>query len=287
MARKKNPINDIVDTVGAWLGGNRGTVNPQVARVQRDLGRAVSAADAATGGLGAAALRDVKNFQQGGSLPTNLAKTAAVTAAAGAVGAKAAQVAGKVLPKVAQKVLPAEIGVHHSVAMKGQPFTGTVRGSKAGRSLTAMDQQAGQSYFWATKGKGGAAKAAKEVKFQTEEIGFKYVDFPETSTAMGYVTKVPRGAAKVDPNLPGSTARQVAGGTQKIVKSVAGTGNPHYAVAKSFTDEDVRKLTSAVRAAKAVEVAKSAAKIGGATGVVGGAAVVAAKKRGRGGKNKR
>ena len=104
---------------------------------------------------------------------------------------------------------------------------------------------------------------------------------------MGYVTRVPRGAAKVDPNLPGSTARQVAGGTQKVVKSVAGTGNPYYAVAKSFTDEDVRKLTSAVRAAKAVEVAKSAAKIGGAAGVVGGAAAVAAKKRGRGSKNKR
>lgn len=95
--RKKNPINDIVDTVGAWLGGNRGTVNPQVARVQRDLGRAVSAADTATGGFGAAALRDVKKFQQGRSLPTNLAKTAAVTAAAGAVGAKAAQVAGKAI----------------------------------------------------------------------------------------------------------------------------------------------------------------------------------------------
>ena len=26
MARKQNPINDIVDTVGAWFGGNRGTV---------------------------------------------------------------------------------------------------------------------------------------------------------------------------------------------------------------------------------------------------------------------
>ena len=284
MARKKNPINDIIDAAGAWLGGNRGTVNPQVARVQRDLGTVAQTIDTyGTGGLGQAALRDVKNFRQGGSLPTNLAKTAAVTAAAGAVGAKAAQIGGRVLPKVAQKVLPAEIGVHHSVAMKGQPFTGTVRGSKAGRSLTAMDQQAGQSYFWATKGKGGAAKAAKEVKFQTEEIGFKYVDFPETSTAMGYVTKVPRGAAKVDPNLPGSIARQVAGGTQKVVKSVAGTGNPHYAVAKSFTDADAARLANAVRVAKAVEVAKSAAKIGGAAGVVGGAAAVGAKKRGRGG----
>ena len=289
MARKKNPINDIVDTVGAWLGGNRGTINPQVQRVQRDLGTVAQTIDTfGTGGVGQALVSDAQRMAaSGSSTPTALYKTAAVNLAAGAAGVGAAKVAGKVLPTVARKVLPAEIGVHHSVAMKGQPFTGTVRGSKAGRSLTAMDQQAGQSYFWATKGKGGAAKAANEVKFQTEEIGFKYVDFPETSTAMGYVTKVPRGAAKVDPNLPGSTARQVAGGTQKVVKSVAGTGNPYYAVAKSFSDEDVRKLASAVRAAKAVEVAKSAAKIGGAAGVVGGPAAVAAKKRGRGSKNKR
>ena len=92
--KPKNPINDIVDTVGAWLGGNRGTINPQVARVQRDLGTVTQTIDTFTGGLGAAALRDARNFQQGGSLPTNLAKTAAVNLAAGAEGAKAAQVAG-------------------------------------------------------------------------------------------------------------------------------------------------------------------------------------------------
>jgi hypothetical protein len=290
MARRpKNPINDIKDAVGAWLGGSRGTINPQVQRVQRDLGTVAQTVDTfGTGGVGQALVSDAQRMAAtGSSTPTALYKTAAVNLAAGAAGVGAAKVLGKVLPKVAQKVLPAEIGVHHSVAMKGQPFTGTVRGSKAGRSLTAMDQQAGQSYFWSTKGRGGASKAAQEVKFQTEEIGFKYVDFPETSTSMGYVTKVPRGAAKVDPNLPGSTARQVAGGTQKVVKSVAGTGNPYYAVAKSFSDEDVRRLTNAVRAAKAVEVAKSAAKIGGPAGVVGGAAVGVTKKRGRGSKNKR
>jgi hypothetical protein len=173
--------------------------------------------------------------------------------------------------------------VHHSVAMKGQPFTGAIRGSKAGRSLTAMDQQAGQSYFWSTQGKGGAAKAANEVKFQTEEIANKYVDFPDASTAVGYVTKIPRGIAKADPNLLGSIARQVAGGTQKVVKSIPGTGNPYGAVAKSFTSNDVIKLTRAVQQAKAVELAKSSAKIGGAAAGAVGAAAAATKKRGRGG----
>jgi hypothetical protein len=92
--KPKNPIQDIINTTSAWLGGNRGTVNPQVARVSRDLGTVAQTIDTFTGGFGAAAGRDARNFQQGGSLPTNLAKTAAVNLAAGAVGAKAAQVAG-------------------------------------------------------------------------------------------------------------------------------------------------------------------------------------------------
>ena len=263
-SRRDKPNDSLANQVGGWLGGAAKVVgraaaqNPLVAQNIR-YGKAVAAG------------------------PTQLAKTAAIDLAAGAVGAGVGKAAGKVLPKVLRSVLPAEVGVHHSVAMKGQPFTGAIRGSKAGRSLTAMDQQAGQSYFWSTKGKGGAAKAANEVKFQTEEIANKYVDFPDASTAVGYVTRVPRGIAKADPNLLGSIARQVAGGTQKVVKSIPGTGNPYGAVAKSFTSEDVIKLTRAVQQAKAVEVAKSSAKIGGAAGVVGGTAAAATKKRGRGG----
>jgi hypothetical protein len=107
----KNPIKDISDLVGGWLGGNRGTINPQVARVSRDLGTVAQTIDTFTGGLGAAAGRDVRNFAQGGSLPTNLAKTAAVNLAAGAVGAKAAQVvakgAGKVVAARANKAVEA------------------------------------------------------------------------------------------------------------------------------------------------------------------------------------
>lgn len=121
MARKKNPINDIVDTVGAWFGGNRGTINPQVQRVQRDLGTVAQTIDTfGTGGVGQAALRDVRKFQQGGSLPTNLAKTTAVNLAAGAVGAKAAQVAGRAVAKtgiparVANKLTGQEVLIHSS-----------------------------------------------------------------------------------------------------------------------------------------------------------------------------
>ena len=98
--KPKNPIQDIINTTSAWLGGNRGTINPQVARVSRDLGTVAQTIDTFTGGFGAAAGRDARNFQQGGSLPTNLAKTAAVNLAAGAAGAKAAQVAAKTAASV-------------------------------------------------------------------------------------------------------------------------------------------------------------------------------------------
>ena len=293
MARKKNPINDIVDTVGGWLGGRGPGTNPQV-QAAMDATRAIGkVVDTATGGFGQALLSDAQRMAMtGSSTPSALYKTAAVNLGAAATGVVAAKVAGKAASKVANKLLPAEIGVHHSVAMTGKPFTGTVRGSKAGRSLTAMDQQAGQSYFWSTKGKGGAAQAANEVKFQTEEIGFKYVDFPDESTAMGYVTRIPRGTAKFDPNLPSSIARQVAGGTQKVIKSVAGTGERYYAVAKSFTDADAARLANAVRLAKTAEVAKSGAKIGGvAAGAAAGVGKVAGGKKKRsargGGKNKK
>jgi hypothetical protein len=112
----KNPIKDISDAVGGWLGGNRGTINPQVARVSRDLGTVAQTIDTFTGGFGAAAGRDVRNFAQGGSLPTNVAKTAAVNLAAGAVGAKAAQVVAKAGARAAS-----------NVAAKVNPFYGTVR----------------------------------------------------------------------------------------------------------------------------------------------------------------
>ena len=104
--KPKNPIQDIINTTSAWLGGNRGTINPQVARVSRDLGTVAQTIDTFTGGFGAAAGRDARNFQQGGSLPTNLAKTAAVNLAAGAVGVGAAKVGASAVTNVRAKVNP-------------------------------------------------------------------------------------------------------------------------------------------------------------------------------------
>lgn len=101
MARKapKNPINDIVDTVGAWLGGNRGTINPQVQRVQRDLGTVAQTIDTfGTGGVGQALVSDAQRMAAtGSSTPSALYKTAAVNLAAGATGYGAANVVGKAI----------------------------------------------------------------------------------------------------------------------------------------------------------------------------------------------
>jgi hypothetical protein len=102
MARKQNPIRDISDTVSAWLGGNRGTVNPQVRRTISQTKEAAKVVDQfAAGGLGAALVSDAERMAAtGSSTPSALYKTAAVNLAAGAVGAAAAKVAGKVASKV-------------------------------------------------------------------------------------------------------------------------------------------------------------------------------------------
>jgi len=189
-----------------------------------------------------------------------------------------------------RSLLPKEVGIHHSVSKTGKAFTGKVLPSVAKRGVTALDQVAGQSYMWTTKGLGGAKRAANEAAFQVKEIAEKYVTFPGTPAAVGYVTRVARGVAKADPNLPGSIARSIKG-SQKVVKSVVGSGGPQGILEKSFTRENVQALTRAAQAAKLAEYAKSAAKIGGVAGAAAGVGKVAGGKKKRsargGGKNKK
>jgi hypothetical protein len=122
MPRKKNPIQDIINTTSAWLGGSRGrATNPQV-RAAMNATRAVGkVVDTATGGVGSAVVSDAQRMAKtGSSTPSALYKTAAVNLAAGAVGAKAAQVAGRALAKtgvparVVNKVRGEVVGLHGS-----------------------------------------------------------------------------------------------------------------------------------------------------------------------------
>ena len=212
--RKQNPINDIKDAVGAWLGGNRGTINPQVQRVQRDLGTVAQTIDTfGTGGVGQAALRDVKNFQQGGSLPTNLAKTAAVNAAVGAAGAKAAQVAGRAaktaLVKGAQNLnapkgdIESLRGLYHGTSQKLKPGTVIRPRADLGVSETWTGAKSNPNVAYATP----YAEFAEQTAFASRmkrmnELGFSGgVVRPRTDTVVpsrrGPVTK------KTDPRVGG------------------------------------------------------------------------------------
>jgi len=122
--RKQNPIKDIGNQVGSWLGGaarvyaditdrSRDDQPGRLPQVQaalnatRAIGRVV---DTATGGFGSAVVSDAQRMAKtGSSTPSALYKTAAVNLAAGAVGAGAAQVAAKTAGKVvAKRVAKAE-----------------------------------------------------------------------------------------------------------------------------------------------------------------------------------
>jgi hypothetical protein len=207
-------------------------------------------------------------FVKGGTnaLAKSVVKEVAVNAASYATG----RVVGKVAPKVISKILPAKIGVHHSVTpTSGNPFTGKVQTSVANKGLTAMDQKPGYSYFWDTgKGKSGIAKAVSEADFQTKQIADKIL-LDKGQKAVGYVTKIPRGAARPDTNVPGTIARELKG-TQKIVGTVKASG-PDFLGMTSFSKQDINKLSRAVQVAKQKEFVKSAAKIGslGAATTVG------------------
>ena len=171
-------------------------------------------------------------------------------------------------------LMPSKIGIHHSVTPEsGKPFTGKVLPSVKNKSLTAMDQKPGYSYLWDTgKGKSGITRAVKEADFQTKNIGDRILLEPGQK-AVGYVTRVPRGVARQDVNVPGTIARQVPG-SQKIVNTVVASGPQYRGAMTSFSEQNLAALSKAAQTAKKVEIAKSAAKIGAVTAP----AVVANKK---------
>lgn len=141
MARKapKNPINDIVDTVGAWFGGNRGSVPSSGAgaawqasarsaaqsanrRIVKGVEEGVVQFGALGMGTSAQTQRDLMYGVSGAG--TQALKEAAVSQvtglAAGAVAAKTAQVAGRAVAKtgiparVANKLTGQEVLIHSS-----------------------------------------------------------------------------------------------------------------------------------------------------------------------------
>ena len=92
--KPKNLFGDLADATSAWLGGNRGSVlqQPLVTKAQETIKGVAQTIDSFTGGFGQAVVKDARS---GSNTPSALYKTTAVNLAAGAVGAKAAQVVAK------------------------------------------------------------------------------------------------------------------------------------------------------------------------------------------------
>jgi len=131
--RKQNPIKDIGNQVGSWLGGaarvyaditdrSRDVQPGRLPQVQAalDATRAIGkVVDTAAGGVGSAVVSDARRMAKtGSSTPSALYKTAAVNLAAGAVGAGAAQVAAKTVGKV---VNTAARNRYHRIEVSIQP----------------------------------------------------------------------------------------------------------------------------------------------------------------------
>ena len=136
MARKKNPINDIVDTVGAWLGGRGPGTNPQVQAAMQATRAIAQTADTATGGFGQALLSDAQRMAMtGSSTPSALYKTAAVNLAAAAAGAGAAKVAGKAAQTVRRNTNPFYDAVQ---AARANPARGFVQGTASAEDLMKL-----------------------------------------------------------------------------------------------------------------------------------------------------
>lgn len=286
MARRpKNPINDIVNQVGGWLGGRGPGTNPQV-RAAMDATRAVGkVVDAATGGFGSAVVSDAQRMAQtGSSTPSALYKTAAVNLAAAAAGVGAAKVAQKTVAKVAPQ-LTQDVGVHFS---RNKNITGSIkaspelRGTGKGPSTKAnfevnVPVAKGKTYKFAGSGPtlGSRTKAGEVLPAS------KFQDFMSAQDT-AYVTRSRLG--KVDVENPalykspkiedwfergGKFQSQRVTGRQRIVE-----------VVPDYYDN---KLTDAVTRARA-QLARDRQTVANVSGVVAG---LAPKKSRGGGKNKK
>lgn len=131
MARRRgNPIEDFINTAGAWLGGNRRIESPAVTRGRQAIQQTLGALDTATGGFGQAAVNDARRLSSGGGyVPSQTIKTAAVNLGAAAAGYGAAKVAGKVV---------AEAQPYRQVTKNLSKQDGFVRGEATAEQLMRL-----------------------------------------------------------------------------------------------------------------------------------------------------
>ena len=237
--RPKNPINDIVDTVGAWLGGSRGAAtNPRV-QAAMDATRAVGkVVDTATGGFGQAVVADAQRMAaSGSSTPSALYKTAAVNLGAAAAGVGAAKVAGKVAEKVVEsgriaqavnKVTGQQVILHGSPVKnikQLEPFSG-------GKFAPNVPQR----YLYGLNPE--AAKAENLGKFVGEyaKKGGRGMNLKVEAPGSVYVAKVSNKSV-VNPQALGQGARLpiiTSTGSAKVVREIPVAGLSEAALEKQI-----------------------------------------------------
>jgi len=303
MARKKNPINDIVDTVGGWLGGRGPGTNPQVQAAMQATRAIARTADTATGGFGQALLSDAQRMAMtGSSTPSALYKTAAVNLGAAAAGVGAAKVAGKVLPAAAKSKIGQTlsrlsgkdvVGVHVS-PVSGLPEivppSNAVRGSGMG-PIPGKPVVPNVTYRVSTVGNRRRNISPSIVTNKAVGLGDTYYSQKGFSA---YVTRSPIG--KADPEQPLSGISRITG-KQKVVAEVK---FPKYSsVPEDFNEwgrlpktKEGRELARQIRAAQQNVYKESFERVSGAVSraapIVGfGAGAATQKKKARGGGTKK
>lgn len=285
--RKKNPINDIIDAAGAWLGGSRGAAtNPQVKAAMnatRAVGNVVD--QFATGGVGGALVSDAKRMAAtGSSTPSALYKTAAVNLAAAAVAAGAAKVAQKAVSKVAPQLMQ-DVGVHFS---RNKNITGSIeaipelRGTGKGPSMgpdfeIKKDVLKGKTYKFAGSGPtlGSSTKPGEMLP------ATKFKDFMSAQDT-AYVTRSRLG--RVDPENPALyKSHKIEDWYQRGGKFQSQRVTGRQRIVEVVPDYYDSKLSDAVTRARA-QLARDRQTVVDVSGLVAG---LAPKKKPRGGGTKK
>jgi ribosomal protein L17 len=280
--RKQNPIQDVADTVSAWLGGNRGTVNPQVQRTISKTKEAAKVVDQfATGGLGAALVSDAQRMAAtGSSTPSALYKTAAVNLGAAAAGYGAAKVVQKTVAKVAPQLMQ-DVGVHFS---RNKNITGSIkavpelRGTGKGPSMgpnfeIKKDVLKGKTYKFAGYG------PVLENPTKTGQVlpATKFKDFMSAQDT-AYVTRSRLG--RVDPENPAlKRSEKIEDWFQRGGKFQSQRVTGRQRIVEVVPDYYDSKLSDAVTRARA-QLAADRQAAANVSGLVAG---LAPKKKSRGG----
>ena len=229
MARRpKNPINDIINTTSAWLGGNRGTMPSQTRKGIDTIKGVGKVLDSATGGFGQAVVSDAQRMaQSGSSTPSALYKTAAVNLAAAAAGVGAAKVAGKVASNVVESGVPARVVnkvtgqqvILHGSPVKNirtlQPLTSSKMAPNVPvKTLYGMNPEIGQTENLGKFVDAYARQGGRGAKLKVDSPGSIYVATVPKSSIVN--------PASIGPNA--KVAIVSARSTGKVVKEIPVSG---------------------------------------------------------------